>query len=305
MQTLYLAHHGILGQRWGIRRYQNPDGTLTELGKKQYRYNKVVRNAKKSGNAKTENLEKYGVGLFNVLTKYGEKYVTAMSNGHDFDWQERFAGKPVTDWKDKFKENDEWLKINTPDRSPTEAIVKKVNPGFGSSGTTQNCAKCSATLELLLHGYSACAGRQSYPSASDSDEFWWKGAKPVQYDGVDSCEKNLKAYGNGTSGTIDIRYQNGVGHKMHWTNSTNGKFTIEDGQNGRVFESIQDMCNTYGADVTKGFTTYRLDNCEPNWDNMGQDSVIRVAKSGGIRNAINPNSANVYNKIEDRYVDTW
>lgn len=31
----YLAHHGILGQKWGVRRYQNPDGTLTEEGKKR------------------------------------------------------------------------------------------------------------------------------------------------------------------------------------------------------------------------------------------------------------------------------
>ena len=29
----YLAHHGIKGQRWGVRRYQNADGTLTEKGK--------------------------------------------------------------------------------------------------------------------------------------------------------------------------------------------------------------------------------------------------------------------------------
>lgn len=31
--SLYLCHHGIKGQRWGIRRYQNPDGTLTAAGK--------------------------------------------------------------------------------------------------------------------------------------------------------------------------------------------------------------------------------------------------------------------------------
>ena len=33
---LVLEHHGILGQKWGVRRFQNPDGTLTAEGKARY-----------------------------------------------------------------------------------------------------------------------------------------------------------------------------------------------------------------------------------------------------------------------------
>lgn len=32
----FLRHYGILGMKWGIRRYQNPDGSLTEKGRARY-----------------------------------------------------------------------------------------------------------------------------------------------------------------------------------------------------------------------------------------------------------------------------
>lgn len=49
-----IAHHGIKGQRWGVRRYQNDNGSLTPAGKK--------RQAKQEVKAKKE------------LTKAKEKY---------------------------------------------------------------------------------------------------------------------------------------------------------------------------------------------------------------------------------------
>ena len=54
-----LYHHGILGQKWGVRRFQNADGSRTSAGKQRYaakieKYNaKEARLREKADNAKT------------------------------------------------------------------------------------------------------------------------------------------------------------------------------------------------------------------------------------------------------------
>lgn len=59
----YLQHHGILGQKWGIRRFQNPDGSLTAEGRRRYRldangkYVKRTRSERKAYDKKLKQLE--------------------------------------------------------------------------------------------------------------------------------------------------------------------------------------------------------------------------------------------------------
>lgn len=36
MQETYLAHHGVKGMKWGVRRYIDDNGSLTDAGKKRY-----------------------------------------------------------------------------------------------------------------------------------------------------------------------------------------------------------------------------------------------------------------------------
>ena len=47
-----LKHHGILGQKWGVRRFQNKDGTYTSNGKD--RYKKSSKNPKKMSDAELD-----------------------------------------------------------------------------------------------------------------------------------------------------------------------------------------------------------------------------------------------------------
>lgn len=52
-----LYHWGIKGQKWGVRRYRNEDGTLTEAGKKRYsQYNAVKYHA---GNTSAGRIYRY------------------------------------------------------------------------------------------------------------------------------------------------------------------------------------------------------------------------------------------------------
>lgn len=59
----YLAHNGVKGQRFGVRRFQNPDGSLTEKGKRRM----------KTLQGKSDKLDAKKVKYNDYITKHQNK----------------------------------------------------------------------------------------------------------------------------------------------------------------------------------------------------------------------------------------
>lgn len=75
----YLIHHGIKGQRWGVRRYQNEDGSYTAAGRKRYIKDTNKRLDKLSYNTFQANVDKQHTAMYRDILD--SKYRKALQNG--------------------------------------------------------------------------------------------------------------------------------------------------------------------------------------------------------------------------------
>lgn len=78
----FLCHYGVLGMKWGIRRYQNPDGSLTSAGK--------VRYSNKASLDKGTTLYRIQRTNKNESKKFGKLYVNVGERDND-----RFVAKTL------------------------------------------------------------------------------------------------------------------------------------------------------------------------------------------------------------------
>ena len=135
-----LTHHGIKGQKWGIRRFQNPDGTLTAEGKRRYgtveNFNKVQRRKKIAKQAlKTAAFvgataaAKYYLGK--KTTEFADKKLKEAARKQPLDWEHPrkqpldWEQNPFKDYKIKKKAPDEIFSQMFGSDEYTNKLLKK------------------------------------------------------------------------------------------------------------------------------------------------------------------------------------
>lgn len=91
-----LYHHGIKGQKWGVRRFQNEDGTLTDRGRDRYlkldaKINKTEEKIKKLSLKREKQSRTLATKAQRYRTKAGRQKVVAEGFGLRLPGQRRFA----------------------------------------------------------------------------------------------------------------------------------------------------------------------------------------------------------------------
>lgn len=131
-----LYHHGIKGQRWGVRRFQNPDGTLTPEGKARY------------GNS----LGERGIGNKGFIRKLATGDHVLLGSKRVGEWNERMLDKHIAKKEAKGKSH----KISSAIREAQKGrnISRDIYESKASTG--------KMVAQDLLFGM---AGAQNYRSA--------------------------------------------------------------------------------------------------------------------------------------------
>ena len=110
-----LYHYGVSGQKWGVRRYQNGDGSYTSEGKKRYKKSSSSKSKKKAivigAAAVGTALAVCGAyklaksGKLNGLVEMGKRFVQDM-NYVELDNSDRTANRK------RMADYDRWAKVN-------------------------------------------------------------------------------------------------------------------------------------------------------------------------------------------------
>lgn len=213
-QNKSLSHHGILGQKWGVRRFQNYDGTLTAAGR-----NRLVNKTNKKHNFTNKNnisISRRDDAVKNVVATWGYTAFSAAmgaplgpigaavmsigggglplaigttaalvkgdidaskANKKEKKFAEERAQNPI-DKKTGFHKK-------TSEMSSDEDM-ERVNPAYKNwdENTKNNCVLCTMSMELRRRGYDVQANKAtSGYNGIELVKDWFPGAKNKESSG--------------------------------------------------------------------------------------------------------------------------
>lgn len=206
----YLCHHGIKGQKWGIRRFQNTDGSLTAAGKDRYGYGssdgksfstKLVekhndrikehnRQALSDKNEDHHAKDSNNSALF-LAGRIAYHAVATLANPVNAVYLagdlKRLGDAAVSSLKSSTYESERQqgeIDLKTGFRKKSreyteEEDLKRVNPEFKNfnTNTKSNCMLCTMTYDMRRRGFDVTAQKASVGYNYDTLKSFYPGVK--------------------------------------------------------------------------------------------------------------------------------
>ena len=269
MDRIFLEHHGIKGQKWGVRRFQNEDGTLTSAGKERYRKNGVAAGP----DGAIDPLTAYYIAEFASIALFSlgaSIYAKVKRNQNHKNWKKQndaISEDYISDIADlkEFSENSKPNLIKG-DHS-REDDMTAINPTRDQSvkGNTSNCVLCSVAYDFRRRGYDVTSKLCTTGMYTDKVvKDMYENVKEDKVGGRNwtavyrNCEKK---YPEGSRGVISVSSIFG-GHAMAFE-IQNGKMEIYDAQSAVKRKLTDDELAFFVPSYT---TAYRLDDKKIKWD---------------------------------------
>lgn len=112
-----LMHYGVLKMKWGHRRYQNPDGSLTPMGRLHYGYGPSTKNIGKGG------------AVSGIISRQKNHSLEEYKKHHGIN-----PNAEIKEKTDAILNNDKWLKDRNPFKGTIlDPEVGKKNMSYGNS----------------------------------------------------------------------------------------------------------------------------------------------------------------------------
>lgn len=144
-----LYHHGIKGQKWGVRRFQNSDGSLTDAGNKRYgqKYQKAMIKYQKDQIKSRRNIKLQSYNK--TVDEYNNGKIAEYNKSHkttDPDYLENYIKQFNEDWKKNYNRSMMEFTQNNRNFQKADAIAKK----YGLYSTDELAKKNKAFVEDML-----------------------------------------------------------------------------------------------------------------------------------------------------------
>ena len=189
-----LYHHGIHGMHWGIRRFQNPDGSWTTEGLKRRRKGAFQKHAEKKLNSQYDKAKKAGQAYEDTTKKEKEYLDKFTKSGETIRALEKERDKAL-DEMNEYKEKNNMF--HPDDDGPMYKNYEDFTQGkIDKKGTALNDAYDKAEEAIRR---AEDEQDEYFKKASDLDLKSWEGLKEVVYEETiynRMADKYVEKYGD-------------------------------------------------------------------------------------------------------------